>query len=57
MMEMPIFKIWFLTLDWLGKEENIFADQIPKNQENTHFVNAFGKAMAFLRGNFPLYNV
>ena len=24
-------------------------------RENTHFVNAFGKAMAFLRGNFPLY--
>ena len=26
-------------------------------RENIHFVNASGKAMAFLRGNFPLYNV
>ena len=43
--------------DWLGKEEKIFAYQIPKIRENTHFVNVFGKAMAFLRGKFTLYNV
>ena len=37
-----------------AKRRKLLLTRPLRIRENTHFVNAFGKAMAFLRGNFPL---